>query len=279
MTQNIIPFAFKGHEIRTALVEGEPAFVGKDICDRLGYANPNKAMNDHCKGVTKRYPLQTSGGLQEFRVLFEPDVLRLIIKSKLPEAEEFERWVFEEVLPAIRKTGGYMAAAPEETPEELALRAMSVLQATVERQKKALDEAEPQIESYKRLANLEGLHNIRWSAQQCGWPERKFSDKLCELKWCYRHPVTGRLTVYRETINRRLMDTKNVEVKRSGGIEGVGQPMITQEGLAFLLSQLGPYQSHIRAEQMKKEIAERSAARRAKKATQPPFAATPAKTA
>ncbi|WP_265000799.1 BRO-N domain-containing protein, partial [Komagataeibacter europaeus] len=156
MNQNIIPFAFKGHEIRTVLVDGEPAFVGKDVCERLGYANPNKAMNDHCKGVTKRYPLQTPGGLQEVRVLFEPDVLRLIIKSKLPEAEEFERWVFEEVLPAIRKTGGYMHAALDETPEELALRAMSVLQETVKRQKAQLDEVLPKAAALDRISFAEG---------------------------------------------------------------------------------------------------------------------------
>ena len=70
-----------------------------------------KAMQDHCKGITKRYPLETPGGLQDFRVLTEADVLRLIVRSKLPVAEKFERWVFEEVLPAIRKTGSYNGPA------------------------------------------------------------------------------------------------------------------------------------------------------------------------
>ncbi|KXV78781.1 phage antirepressor [Acetobacter cerevisiae] len=186
MTQNIIPFAFRGHEIRTALVEGEPAFVGKDICDRLGYANPNKAMNDHCKGVTKRYPLQTSGGLQEFRVLFEPDVLRLIIKSKLPEAEEFERWVFEEVLPAIRKTGGYMAAAPEETPEELALRAMSVLQATVERQKGQIADLSPKAAALDAISEAEGDVGVRDAGRELGVGQTKVSTYLIEHKWACR---------------------------------------------------------------------------------------------
>lgn len=66
-------------------------------------------MNDHCKGVTKRYPLQTAGGMQDVRVLTEPDVYRLIVKSELPEAQKFEAWFFEEVLPTIRKTGSYSA--------------------------------------------------------------------------------------------------------------------------------------------------------------------------
>lgn len=105
---NIIPFSFDGRSIRVVADErGEPLFVGKDICDALGYANPSKSMSDHCKGVAIRYPLQTSGGVQEVRVLSEPDVLRLIVNCSLPAAQAFERLVFEEILPTIRKTGSY----------------------------------------------------------------------------------------------------------------------------------------------------------------------------
>ncbi len=79
----------------------------KDVCDVLGYANASDAINQHCKGVAKRYPLQTTGGIQEVRILNEPDTYRLITGSTLPEAERFESWLFEDVLPSIRKTGGY----------------------------------------------------------------------------------------------------------------------------------------------------------------------------
>lgn len=105
---NIIPFSSSEFSVRAVEIDGQPWFVGKDVCDALGYTNPNKAMGDHCKGVTKRYPLETGGGTQEVRVLPEADVLRLIVKSSLPAAEKFERWVFEDVLPAIRKTGAYV---------------------------------------------------------------------------------------------------------------------------------------------------------------------------
>ena len=105
---NIVPFYFESHEVRAVLLDGEPWWVGKDVCEALGYTNPSKAMGDHCKGVTKRYPIVDSlGRTQEARVLSEADVLRLIVSSNLPEAQRFERWVFEEVLPAIRRTGGY----------------------------------------------------------------------------------------------------------------------------------------------------------------------------
>ncbi|WP_246695436.1 Bro-N domain-containing protein [Methylobacterium sp. P1-11] len=98
---------FENAPIRVIDIDGSMFFVGKDVAEQLGYTNPSKAMADHCKGVTKRYPLSTSGGVQEVRVLSEPDVLRLIVKSNLPAALRFERWVFEEVLPTIRKHGAY----------------------------------------------------------------------------------------------------------------------------------------------------------------------------
>ncbi|MDD0927932.1 Bro-N domain-containing protein [Xylella fastidiosa subsp. multiplex] len=103
----ITPFHFESQAVRTVVDDhGEVWFVGKDIADVLGYTNHNKALGDHCKGVAKRYPLPDSlGRLQYFRIISEPDMFRLIAGSKLPAAERFERWVFEGVLPTIRKTG------------------------------------------------------------------------------------------------------------------------------------------------------------------------------
>ena len=118
---NITRYNFNGADVRTiVLPNGEPGFVGKDVCDRLGYANHNDAIGRHCRGVVRHYPLQTAGGMQKMRILTEPDVLRLIVSSALPGAEAFERWVFEEVLPAIRKTGSYSTrpAAPASSPVE-----------------------------------------------------------------------------------------------------------------------------------------------------------------
>lgn len=130
----VLELSFDGMPVRTVKIDGEPFFVGKDAAERLGYADPSTAIRSHCKGVQKLHPLSTDGGKQTVRVLAEPDVLRLIVGSKLRAAQRFDAWVFEEVLPAIRRSGGYLVAAPE----ELALRAMQVLQATVERQKAQL---------------------------------------------------------------------------------------------------------------------------------------------
>lgn len=94
-------------EVRT-IVEGEKVFFcGSDVARALGYANPSKALSDHCKGVTKRYT-PTAGGAQEMSFIPEGDLYRLIVSSHLPSAEKFERWVFEEVLPSIRRHGAYL---------------------------------------------------------------------------------------------------------------------------------------------------------------------------
>ena len=127
----ITPFKFQDSvEVRTVTDDGgEVLFVGKDVCKALGYSNHNDAMNDHCRGVAKRYPILDSlGRTQEARVLTEADVLRLIVNSKLPAAEAFERWVFEEVLPSIRKTGSYTApSAPTGNKVAQDLESLNVL--------------------------------------------------------------------------------------------------------------------------------------------------------
>lgn len=113
---NVVPFSFESQEIRVFSIDGNPWFVAKDVAKALGYANHNDALNRHCKGVVKRYPLQTAGGIQEVRIIAEPDTYRLIASSHLPEAQRFEVWLFEEVLPSIRKTGGYVHPQATSTP-------------------------------------------------------------------------------------------------------------------------------------------------------------------
>jgi prophage antirepressor-like protein len=96
-------------EVRVVEVEGKTYFVGSDVAKSLGYTNTSKAISDHCKGVTKRY-IPTNGGMQEMNIISEGDIYRLAAKSELPGAGEFESWVFDEVLPSIRKHGGYLTA-------------------------------------------------------------------------------------------------------------------------------------------------------------------------
>lgn len=114
-------FDFEENIIRTVIDDdGETLFLAKDVCDVLGYANSRKAVSDHCKekGVTKRDTL-SKGGKQQATFINEPNLMRLIVKSKLPAAEKFEAWVFEEVLPTIRKTGKYESPKVEPKPRKI----------------------------------------------------------------------------------------------------------------------------------------------------------------
>ena len=127
-------------EIRTIECDGEPWFVGKDVAAALGYSNPRKALADHVddedKGVTKR---DTLGGTQEMTIINESGLYSLVLSSKLPTAKAFKRWITSEVIPSIRKTGGY------QIPQGKELLALAVLEAqkTIEAQATQIEEMRP----------------------------------------------------------------------------------------------------------------------------------------
>lgn len=99
-------------ELGVMLIDGKEYFPANQCAAILGYAVPKDAIARHCKGALKRR-LPTNGGVQEVKLIPEGDLYRLIVSSKLPKAEEFERWVFEEVLPQIRHNGGYLGNVEE----------------------------------------------------------------------------------------------------------------------------------------------------------------------
>lgn len=111
-------------QVRVVMHNGEPWFVASDVATALGYAHPGNAVNAHCKKVNKISQFPASGNRQNvppvtMNIIPEGDVYRLIIRSNLPSAEKFEIWVMEEVLPAIRKTGGYGRPMPQTFAEAL----------------------------------------------------------------------------------------------------------------------------------------------------------------
>ena len=93
-------------EIRTVEIDGKPYFMASDVAKALGYARPNDAISQHCRATVK-HSIPISGKMQEVNFIGEGDMYRLITHSKLESAERFESWVFDEVLPAIRKNGFY----------------------------------------------------------------------------------------------------------------------------------------------------------------------------
>ncbi|HII4157080.1 TPA: phage antirepressor KilAC domain-containing protein [Enterococcus faecium] len=112
-------FNFEQNEVRTVLVNDEPYFVGKDVAEILGYSKPRNAISTHVDEEDKQdAPIQGGlGGKQKMTIINESGLYSLILKSKLPSAKKFKRWVTSEVLPAIRKHGGYLT--PEKVEEAL----------------------------------------------------------------------------------------------------------------------------------------------------------------
>jgi prophage antirepressor-like protein len=133
---DLIPFDFEKHNVRVVILDGAEWWVGKDVCQALEYRNPADAMKTYCRGVANRYPIVDSlGRKQEVRIINESDLFRLIIASHMPEAQRFERWVFEVVLPQIRKTGSYGIA-------EKRLEALESLVARLSEEKELREENE-----------------------------------------------------------------------------------------------------------------------------------------
>ncbi|PRW69032.1 Rha family transcriptional regulator [Pseudomonas fluorescens] len=103
----VTPFDFHGFPVRVIDDgHGEPWFIAKDIAEALGYSNTSKAINVHCKAVSTCHT-EMGGQVRAVQIIPERDLYRLVMKSKLPAAEQFEEWVVGQVLPTIRKTGSY----------------------------------------------------------------------------------------------------------------------------------------------------------------------------
>ena len=149
---------------------GAPLFAATDVASALGYTNPPKAVADHCKSgnITKRY-VAHSNGIGGVNVLFIPEseVYRLVMRSCLPDAEKFQDWVCEEVLPSIHRTGGYIAAKEDETPAEIMARALKVADATLKRQA-------------QRVQMLEGRVEVQQEHIRVLEPKAEYTDEVLQ---------------------------------------------------------------------------------------------------
>ena len=123
--------------IRVSTQDGEPWFAASDVCSALGIDKTAASrLDDDEKGLRLT---QTHGGEQRILFVSEPGFYKLVMRSRKPEAKAFQRWVTHEVLPAIRRDGGYMAARPDETPEEVMARALRIADETMRRQKERIE--------------------------------------------------------------------------------------------------------------------------------------------
>lgn len=218
--------------IRTVTEDGNTLFCGKDVAAALGYKRPADAITAHCKGaVIRRLP--TKGGEQDAKFIPEGDIYRLAAKSELPGSEEFESWIFDEVLPSIRRTGGYIAGADNLTPEELMAKALTVAQKTLADREARLAALtvdnqimKPKADYFDELVDRNLLTNFRETAKQLEVKERDFIQFLLNKKYIYRDK-RGKLMPYADK-NNGLFEIKecfNEKTQWSGT-----QTLVTPKG-------------------------------------------------
>lgn len=131
--------------VRTVEVDREPFFVGKDVAEILGYSNPQKAIRDHVDEEDKTLNESFTVNGTMAVLINESGLYSLVLSSKLPTAKKFKRWVTSEVLPAIRKTGGYIGGADNMTEAEIMARAVLIGHRTIEEQKKKIENLQEEI--------------------------------------------------------------------------------------------------------------------------------------
>ena len=135
-------------EVRTIVINGEPWFVGKDVAEVLGYVFPRRALYNHVDEEDKTTVLiQHPGSNYKSKTMFinESGLYSLILSSKLPQAKEFKRWVTSEVLPQIRKTGGYIPLNGCEAGADIMARALMIAQRTIEQKDALLEMQKPEV--------------------------------------------------------------------------------------------------------------------------------------
>lgn len=231
-------------EIRTIDQNGEPWFVGKDVAQALGYGEGKSLANavanhvdEQDKGVTE---LMTPGGTQKMVIINESGLYSLCFSSKLEGAKKFKRWVTSEVLPSIRKNGGYIAGQEQLTPEELMAKALLVANKTLADREARICELtaqnsqltvekqimQPKAEYFDELVDRNLLTNFRETAKELGIKPKAFVAWLLEKKFLYRDQK-GKL-LPREDKNSGLFEVKEAKNDKTQW-SGV-QTLITPKG-------------------------------------------------
>ena len=137
-------------QIRTIQQNGEPWFVGKDVADILGYQNGSRDVNRHVdEDDRQNYQNGTFESNRGLTIINESGLYSLILSSKMPRAKEFKRWVTSEVIPAIRKTGGYIAGSENMTDAEIMAKAVLVAQSTIRQRDQRIKELESDVAAAK----------------------------------------------------------------------------------------------------------------------------------
>lgn len=209
MENNIAVFEHEEFgSVRTIEMNNKVYFCGKDVAQILGYSDTAKAIRTHCKGVDE-IATPTNGGIQKLKFITEGDLYRLITHSKLPSAEKFECWVFDTVLPSIRKHGGYLT--PDKIAEAILNPDTIIKLATAlkeEQERNLILEQDNQIMKpkanyYDKLVSTNLLTSIRETALELQVPEKELTKFLVKKKVLYRNKH-GKLCAYAQYVKSKL---------------------------------------------------------------------------
>ncbi len=220
--------------IRTMERDGAPWFVGKDVAEALGYSNSRDAVSTHVDGEDKATVAFHDGSQNRNMVVInESGLYALVLGAKLPTAKKFKRWVTSEVIPSIRKHGGYINGQENMTPEELMASALLMAQKTLADRDARISTLTvenqimlPKAEYFDQLVERNTLLNFRETAKALDVPPKKFVSFLLEKKYVYRDKK-GKLLPY-EHKNDGLFEVKesvNEKTNWSGA-----QTLITPKG-------------------------------------------------
>lgn len=216
--------------VRIIEEDGNFLFCGSDVAKALGYAKPNDAIARHCRATVKRSS-PISGKMQDINFISEGDVYRLIVHSKLPSAEQFEKWVFDEVLPSIRKNGAYMTSVTIDKmidSPEFGIQLLTALKEERDKRKALEEENEQQrqlIAEYQPikqyvdtiLSSNETL-TVTQIAADYDISARKLNQILREEG--IQHNVNGQWILYREHMEKGYTKSKTVSFVRYDGTPG-----------------------------------------------------------
>ena len=201
-------------EIRTMVDEkGEPWFVGKDVARRLGYINHRKALRDHVDeedrkdGVTIR---DSIGRDQEATFINESGLYSLVLASKLPQAKAFKRWVTAEVLPQIRKTGGYIPLKDKEGRElsdlEIMCRAMMIMKKSIEQKEQLIADLQPKADYVDEVLDSVDCLTMTQVAKGLGMTVHDLTTRLLQDGIIYEQ--SGQYMLYAPYARRGLAATR-----------------------------------------------------------------------
>lgn len=208
-------FKYQSNEVRTIKKEGEPWFVLKDVCGVLDLGSPHKVSERLDEDERNQIPVTDSmGRQQETTIINESGLYNVILRSDKPEAKPFRKWVTSEVLPSIRRTGGYIAGQNELSPEELMAKALMVAQRTLAEREARISALtvdnqimKPKADYFDELVDRNLLTNFRETAKQLNVGPKAFVSFLIKHKYVYRDK-RGKLLPYQQHKDAGLFDVK-----------------------------------------------------------------------